>query len=238
MIVDDDADFRREFCSCFDDCKITQAPDAGTAIKILKENSGIELVILDVKMPGMDGTRALAMIKKIKPGIKVVMLTGNSTKEIAMASLNNRADEYIEKPFDIAETREIISRLLKEKDAEGIPDTGSTDAKIEKVKKFVERNYDKKTGLDEAALEAGLNPKYLSRVFEEKTGVSFSEFRASVMVAKAKQLLETGHSLGRVAEMLAFADEYAFIRAFKSKTGASPGKYLAAIRRKKNRVKK
>lgn len=247
LLVDDDGDFREEFCGAFEDYEIAQASDGETALALLKKPNSIDLVLLDVMMPGLRGTDVLAEIKRIKPEMKIVILTGHSSKDIAVEALKNRADEYIEKPIDVEETREIIIKILGEKDSQGIPDTGNIGAKIEKVKKFIERNFDKKVSLEDAASHTGLSPKYLSRVFEDEAGMGFSDFKSAVKVKKAQELLRQGYNINQISDKLAYANAESFIRTFKKLTGFTPasyrdkklpGKKKPAVKRKKSRVKR
>ena len=69
--------------------------------KLTQEN--IDVVILDVKMPGMDGVSALKNIKSRHPSIEVIMLTGHGTVESALDGLRSGASDYLTKPIDIDE---------------------------------------------------------------------------------------------------------------------------------------
>ncbi|MCG6911369.1 MAG: response regulator [Deltaproteobacteria bacterium] len=62
-----------------------------------------QVVILDVKMPGMDGNQTLVEIKKLFPMVEVIMLTGHATVESAIAGLKSGASDYLMKPADIGE---------------------------------------------------------------------------------------------------------------------------------------
>jgi two-component system response regulator YesN len=222
LVVDDDAEFRFEFCECFEEYDITQAPDGESALNILKKPNSIDLVLLDVMMPGLRGTDVLAEMKKIKPDIKIIMLTGSRSKDVVIDSLKNKADEYIEKPMNVDETRQIIIKMLGDKETEGVPDTGDIKAKIEKVKKFVARNFDKMVSLEAAAEHAGLNAKYLSRVFEEIAGMGFSDFKSDIKVKKAKELLKQGFNINQISDRLGYQKTESFIRTFKKLTGFTP----------------
>lgn len=71
------------------------------ALKKLKENKRVEVVILDVKMPGMDGIETLKEIKKAFPLVEVIMLTGHATVESAIDGMKLGAFDYLMKPSDI-----------------------------------------------------------------------------------------------------------------------------------------
>ena len=70
------------------------------ALNKLKDSS-VEVVILDVQMPGIDGIETLKEIKKIYPLVEVIMLTGNATVESAIEGMKLGAFDYLMKPCDI-----------------------------------------------------------------------------------------------------------------------------------------
>lgn len=76
---------------------------ANSGSEALKElaSSNIQVVILDVKMPGMDGIETLKAIKKRFPLVEVIMLTGHGTVESAVDGLKAGATDYLMKPTDV-----------------------------------------------------------------------------------------------------------------------------------------
>ena len=71
------------------------------ALSHLQSHSGVEVVILDVKMPGMDGIETLKEIKKAYPLTEVIMLTGHATVESAIEGMKLGAFDYLMKPCDM-----------------------------------------------------------------------------------------------------------------------------------------
>jgi DNA-binding NtrC family response regulator len=69
--------------------------------KLMTEN--VHVVILDVKMPGMDGVDTLKAIKSRYPLVEVIMLTGHATVESAVDGLKSGATDYLMKPADLDE---------------------------------------------------------------------------------------------------------------------------------------
>lgn len=67
----------------------------------LGKNNSVDVVILDVKMPGMDGIETLREIKKAFPLVEVIMLTGHATVETAIEGMKIGAFDYLMKPCDI-----------------------------------------------------------------------------------------------------------------------------------------
>ncbi len=80
---------------------IKEAFSGQAALERLKEYSNFEVVILDVKMPGMDGIETLKAIKSQYPLVEVIMLTGHATAESAIEGMKLGAFDYLMKPCDI-----------------------------------------------------------------------------------------------------------------------------------------
>jgi DNA-binding NtrC family response regulator len=84
------------------DLEISTAFSGESALEALATNPGIEVVILDVKMPGMDGIETLQTIRTRHPLIEVIMLTGHATVESAIDGMKMGAFDYLMKPSDMA----------------------------------------------------------------------------------------------------------------------------------------
>jgi two-component system response regulator AtoC len=83
------------------------------ALKIIRNNNDMDLVILDIKMPGMSGLETLAGIKKIAPKIPVIIMTAYGTTSTAIEAMKLGAYEYLLKPFDIPQMQTIIKKALR-----------------------------------------------------------------------------------------------------------------------------
>jgi len=103
LLVDDEVPFVETMTKRLTkrELEIVTAFSGEEALKRLKENDCIEVVILDVKMPGMDGIEALHEIKKSHPLVEVVMLTGHATVETAILGMKLGAFDYLMKPCDM-----------------------------------------------------------------------------------------------------------------------------------------
>lgn len=94
----------------------------------------VDVVILDVKMPEMDGIEVLKVIKRQHPGVEVIMLTGHASLEMAMKGMKNGAYDYLMKPMDIDELLYKIEdaynlkQLQSEKNALGRDASGRSPA--------------------------------------------------------------------------------------------------------------
>jgi len=80
-------------------------------------NNAYDVVILDVRMPGLDGIETLHELKKLDPGIEVLMLTGHASVDSAVEGMRLGAHEYLMKPCDIEELMEKIEGAYELKTA-------------------------------------------------------------------------------------------------------------------------
>jgi DNA-binding NtrC family response regulator len=103
MLVDDEADFINTMSKRLEkrDFKVITANDGEQALEMVDKNRNLEVMILDVKMPGMDGIEVLEAMKKKYPLIEVIMLTGHATIESAIDGMKIGAFDYLMKPCDI-----------------------------------------------------------------------------------------------------------------------------------------
>ncbi len=103
LLVDDEIEFVETFSERLElrDLAISKAFNGEEALQVLKENTNVEVVILDVKMPGMDGIETLTEIKKKFPLMEVIMLSGHADVESAIDGMKQGAFDYLMKPCDI-----------------------------------------------------------------------------------------------------------------------------------------
>jgi two-component system, OmpR family, response regulator len=81
----------------------------------LLDDKQVDVVVLDVKMPGMDGIEVLREIKKRYPLIEVIMLTGHASVEVAIEGMELGAFDYLMKPMDIDELLYKLQDAYKKK---------------------------------------------------------------------------------------------------------------------------
>ncbi|MBF0224920.1 MAG: response regulator [Desulfobacterales bacterium] len=103
LLVDDEVSFVETLTKRLSkrNLSIGQAFSGNEGLDYLSNNSNVEVIILDVKMPGMDGIETLKHIKKKYPLLEVIMLTGHATVESAIEGMRLGAFDYLMKPCDI-----------------------------------------------------------------------------------------------------------------------------------------
>ncbi len=100
------------------------------ALGKLENEDGIDIVILDVKMPGMDGIETLKEIKSMRPLIEVIMLTGHATVESAIEGMKLGAFDYLMKPCDI---NQLMSKVEEAKIKRDRHQEKITEARIKEI---------------------------------------------------------------------------------------------------------
>ncbi|MCP4670746.1 MAG: response regulator [Desulfobacula sp.] len=117
LIVDDEIDFVEMFALRLQSQgeKVSTAHSGKEALKVL-ENTIIDVVILDIRMPGMDGIDTLKQIKQLYPIIEVIMLTGHGSTQTAVKGMKLGAFDYMIKPADFDDITLKIKNARKRKD--------------------------------------------------------------------------------------------------------------------------
>jgi DNA-binding NtrC family response regulator len=117
LIADDETDFTDILALRLSDAGDTthRAYCASECLKKL-ETETIDVVILDISMPGIDGTDTLREIKKRFPLVEVILLTGHDTTETAIQGMRLGALDYLLKPADFNELKAKLSVAQKRKD--------------------------------------------------------------------------------------------------------------------------
>lgn len=117
MIVDDEKDFVEMLSLRLKemDERVTAAYSGQECLEIL-EKDDIDVVILDIKMPGMDGIETLKEIKKRFPLIEVIMLTGHGSTETAVEGMKTGAYDYLLKPADFEDLMTKLEGARKRKE--------------------------------------------------------------------------------------------------------------------------
>lgn len=222
LVVDDNPKIFSSLVVAFPIFTFTHAISGEEAFDVLKKPHDFDIVILDVKMGGMSGLETLKKIKGIQPALPVIMMTGFGTRDVLIKALQNHADDYIDKPFDIPDVKCKILKLL---DRTRVDRVRNFDA-IERTKRFVRRNCERELNLNQAAEVAALSPKYLSRKFKKETNQSFTEYRVGIKMSRAQQLLRTtAMTISEVSDAVGYESPESFMKIFKRILGCTPTEY-------------
>jgi DNA-binding NtrC family response regulator len=116
LLVDDEIEFLETLLKRLSkrDLGVAGAASGDKALSFL-ENNDVDVVVLDVKMPGMDGIQTLREIKKRSPLVEVIMLTGHASMEVAIEGMELGAFDYLMKPVNIDDLLYKIQDAAKKK---------------------------------------------------------------------------------------------------------------------------
>ncbi len=195
----------------------------------------VDLILLDLAMPEMDGIEVLQRIREINPWIPVIIMTGHSTIERAETAASLGVQGYIKKPFDSEVLKEKIKEVLAIKElglvTVGLPamivtSTAELKEASYKVMRYLHNNYHRRLSLKDIARESNQSVSNLCRTFKEGTGVTVLEYLQNLRITMAKRLIEkTNYSIATVAKLIGMEDESYFSRIFKREVGTSPNRY-------------
>lgn len=104
LLVDDEEDFRKTLANRLRKRKLEVIEaESGPAALEFFSGQAVDVVVLDVRMPGMDGIQVLKRMKETKPLVEVIMLTGHASVESGIEGMRLGAFDYLMKPCDINE---------------------------------------------------------------------------------------------------------------------------------------
>ena len=115
LVVDDEDALRTVLSSELEGegYQVDSAADGDEAMIIVKKKP-FDLVLLDIKMPKVDGFEVLKFIKEKHPAVKVIMLTGFADLKNAIESKKLGAEDFVSKPYDLVDLLTTIERVLSE----------------------------------------------------------------------------------------------------------------------------
>jgi len=121
LVVDDDAAVRKSLSSILSmEGYLVETVENGKQAIRISEKSRFDIALIDIKLPDMEGTELLHRLKENQPHMVKIVITGFPTLENAMKTVNEGADGYILKPFDVQKLLEMIRKHLKREIAEHV----------------------------------------------------------------------------------------------------------------------
>jgi len=232
LIIDDELGILESIEELFNDTfNVFKAKDGKEGLDLFKSRS-IDLVMLDLKLPGMEGLDVLKGIREFSKTVPVIVLTGHSTIERAERCADLMVHGYIRKPFDSFDLLERVREILNENTNIGnIEINHSTYASVNGLSSpirqsvnFINNHYTKPIMPKDVAARVLVSREYLGRKFKKELGHSINEYINGLRIEKSKQLLlkNKDKKLFQVSHQLGFKSESHFLRIFKKYTGMTP----------------
>ena len=118
LVVDDEPGLRESFRLILEDeYEVIDVPDGPAALDVLR-SAQIDLVLLDIRLPGMDGIEVLERIKALDDAVEVILVTAVKTVRTAVAAMKLGAFDYVTKPFEEDELLSLVRRALERRSLE------------------------------------------------------------------------------------------------------------------------
>src|SRR5262245_57114755 len=138
LVVDDDPGVRESFRLILEDhYDVVDVPDGPSALDVVRA-SPMDLVLLDIRLPGMDGIEVLERIKAIDDRAEVILVTAVKTVRTAVAAMKLGASDYRTKPFEEAELLSLASRALEPR----TPDRRTVEREVALLRSERARTHD------------------------------------------------------------------------------------------------
>ena len=227
--------------------EVYQAENGLEAMEILKEKR-IDIVISDIKMPGVSGLELSEYVQKCKMDTAVILLTGFSEFEYAREALRNGVWDYMLKPIrpkTILETvqrvrKELEEKRYKEKVVEKYEEAAASrdyqeqiawhfkgvNEQAMEILKDMAQNFGQGISLNSLAEKYHFSVGYLSRMIKKETGYSFSEILNSIRLTGAVDLLlKDSTKISFIGDCVGFSDQKYFSQVFKKAFHMSPGEF-------------
>lgn len=250
LIADDEAVIRRGLVSL--DWKSIGMEEVfsvsnGEEAKELLLGVPIDIVIFDIRMPGMSGLELAELVREYSMDTAVVLLTGYSEFEYARQAIKSGVYEYLLKPVNPRELLGTIAdvkvrlereRYLKQaarehENQEGVFDTVSqvrnqfskVSRNIQEILMDMAKEFPRQISLNELSERHHFTSSYISKKLKKETGYSFMEILNAIRLMNAALFLAEGEKVSIACEKAGFSDQRYFSQVFRRSFGCSPTDY-------------
>ena len=225
LVIDDNPKVSESLKLAFPEYRFMRVSSGEDGLQYLRKSHEIDLVILDYKMSGLNGIDVLKAIRRMDPKIGVIFMTSFGSKEVVVEALRGSANDFIDKPYPIEEMRSKLEDFF-EKRTKAEKRLSSEESPMQRIQRFVERNYAKGPTLKQVAEKVSLSPKYLSRKFRQETRQTFSAYKTRLKMEQSKKLLhETSLGVAQIAYEVGYENAESFMKMFKKILGCTPTEY-------------
>lgn len=247
MVVDDDVMIVKGLVAILTqfnipNCQITTAYNAIDALKILS-SSGADLLITDIDMPCMNGLELIKQAQEKQYCNHFVILTGYEKFEFVRQALRYKVNDYLLKPINKDEFREIILKV--ENEINGVKE-GSVRSKLQdlsiykvlggnqncsekfqKIIAYIHSHFTIDISLEHIGNTFALNPNYICSLFQNELNTTFLYYVDCVRLDKSIDLLllHKNEGIKNIAIASGFMNERHFYKVFKKRLGDTPGHF-------------
>ncbi len=236
MLIDDDvwalADIRETFhFERYGFDIIGEYRSAEDAVLALEKRAP-DLIVSDICMSAGSGLDLAALISEKYPGTAMILVSGHERFDYAKEAIRQGVFAYLLKPLLDSEVADTMERLLKhlsfpKKDTEeDLPGAPSPDSLVGRAMSYIEAHYNVPLQLENVAGALFVNKNYLSDLFSKSLGMTFTQYKNTVRIKHAKELIRRGGlSMTEIAQRTGFDSSSRFSKVFHQIEGITPQQY-------------
>lgn len=223
--------------------QIFQAEDGTQALESFQKD-GIQIVVMDIGMPGMSGVEAAEKIRRMDRNAVIIFLTAYDEFSYAKRAISIGALEYLLKPCDDEELLPVMEEAVRQVDlrkkyelqpSEGLddPDWELSENGIHKtalaIRDYVHSHYMEEISMQDAARAMNYSDAYFCKLFKQCFDQNFTAYLTGMRIAEAKRLLRDQYvNVKDVSMKVGYADSRYFAKVFKRMTGMLPSEYRSS----------
>ncbi|MCY9659896.1 response regulator [Paenibacillus chondroitinus] len=199
-----------------------------------RKTNPVDLLITDIRMPGLNGIQLLERLKKEGLQTKSILLTGYAEFEYARKALTLGAVNYILKPVEFQNLISAVEEAFEENklwkrvnhDSSFIVPQVLNDSIRKSLVYISAELWNPSLGIKDVAEHIHLNSSYVSVLFKEETGYTFSDYLTRLRLFKSKELLlGTDMKIYEVAERTGFSSSKYFVKVFREAELLTPKEF-------------
>lgn len=243
MIVDDEKWIRRGLVEAIDWAPLgigaVREAENGEQALLLAQNAPPDVVITDIRMSGMGGLSLCDELGARYPDIRMILISGHCDFSFAQQAIRLGVSDYLLKPIDeralIHSVKQCLFQIERRRafssgvEAAPVPQRALRNEMhpaVRELVNYIEKNYAGKITLSSAARVVHMNGSYLSKLFSDETGQTFTHYLARVRVERAMEMLnDLSMKIYQIAGNVGYPDVKYFVSVFKEITGLTPSEW-------------
>lgn len=235
LLADDEvhicSGIRELLANCGDSYSLVAEASTGTEALALFRKFCPDIVILDVRMPGLTGLEAFEKMRSISAHVQGIFISAHSDRQYLRAAIHNEAVDYLFKPLDPKEILSALGRADERLRRMGIPEAVPTTAvsrdvlaqrTVEEVRHYIRNNYAKPLTIQQIAEVVHLSTAYACTLYKRVTGSTILQYLTETRMDAALRLLnESDLPVSVIAQRVGYQDFRYFKQLFQKHTGLS-----------------
>lgn len=232
-----------------DNCTIFEAENGRLAIEVATRED-IQVIVMDISMPGIDGIEAARQIKLLKPSISIIFLTAHDEFSYAQKAVSVRAVDYLLKPCEDEELLSSVDEALRihERDVqlyklekisevreeenvtvtceEILSPNDKNSAVLKEILDYIHEHYQKDISMQDAARRVNYSEAYFCKLFKRSFNMNFTTYLTNFRIKQAQKLLKDPLiNIKDIGSAVGYSDSNYFAKVFKRATGFNPSEY-------------